>query len=191
MLTHEQAIPWPTLVHRSDVRIFVFVLVVVFPIVDYLLYFRLKSTLQIYTWKIVSKWWLFAVCAWLIRRSGFRLSGFYPSRGHGAHVLHQSRQNAALRAITRARNDCCERITEGLWGRNVPLVDNTRLRGRERPPQDVRHRHHSHESRKPPDGLAPLASAHPCRISTCVGREDFLPDSVKLPATQTHPLGVP
>jgi len=76
MLTPEQAIPWLTLVHRSDARVFTFVLVVVYPIVDYLFYFRLKSTFQIYIWKILGKWSLLAVCVWLIRKNGIRLSDF-------------------------------------------------------------------------------------------------------------------
>lgn len=87
MLSPEQAIPWLTLVHRLDVRIFAFVLVVVFPIVDYLLYFLLRSTLQIYIWNMLAEWSLLGACVWLIHRSGYRLSDFGERAGSISRTL--------------------------------------------------------------------------------------------------------
>lgn len=48
-------------------------LVIVFPIVDYLLYFHLKSTVGLYVWNILAEWSLVAGCAWVIHRDGLRL----------------------------------------------------------------------------------------------------------------------
>ena len=41
--------------------------------VDYLLYFRLRSKLKLYVWNILALWSLVAACLWLIRSNGLRL----------------------------------------------------------------------------------------------------------------------
>jgi uncharacterized protein len=54
--------------------VFTFVLAVVFPILDYVLYPRWKSTMQIYLWNILALWPLTAVCLWTSRMNHLTLS---------------------------------------------------------------------------------------------------------------------
>ena len=62
------------LVQNPAAWVFTFVLVVVFPITDYLLYFRLKSTLGLYVWNLLAEWSLVAGCIWVLRSNGLGLA---------------------------------------------------------------------------------------------------------------------
>ncbi|MGD0402390.1 MAG: type II CAAX endopeptidase family protein [Candidatus Acidiferrales bacterium] len=55
---------WQSAVHSTSAWIFTFTLAVVFPILDYVLYPRLKSTMQIYIWNILALWSLAVACVW-------------------------------------------------------------------------------------------------------------------------------
>jgi uncharacterized protein len=62
MFTVGQPEIWQNAVHSGSAWVFTFVLAVLFPILDYVLYKRLKSTLQIYAWNILAIWSLTAGC---------------------------------------------------------------------------------------------------------------------------------
>jgi hypothetical protein len=64
--------PWQGVVHSPLAWVFTIVLVVAFPVADYLLYFRLRSTVKIYVWNILAEWSLVAACLWLARSNGLR-----------------------------------------------------------------------------------------------------------------------
>ncbi len=49
-------------------------LAVIFPILDYLIYFRLNSKLRLYAWNILAEWSLVAWCISIIRRNGLTLA---------------------------------------------------------------------------------------------------------------------
>jgi membrane protease YdiL (CAAX protease family) len=66
---------------------FTFTLVLIFPFIDNLLYFRLRSTLQIYVWNIVAEWSLVACCAWVIRGAGLTLADFGEQLGDPLRLL--------------------------------------------------------------------------------------------------------
>jgi membrane protease YdiL (CAAX protease family) len=65
---------WQNVLHGPSAWIFTFVLAVVFPLLDYTLYARLKSTLQLYVWNIAAEWALAAACIWQIRTHGLRVA---------------------------------------------------------------------------------------------------------------------
>jgi CAAX protease family protein len=71
----------PGFLHRTDVWFFTFVLAVLYPLADYFLYDHLKSVLQVYVWNILAAWFLSAVAAWLIFRSGLSLADFGQTLG--------------------------------------------------------------------------------------------------------------
>src|SRR5271165_2869987 len=58
------------------VWVFLFVLAVLFPIADYILYSRLKSTMQVYIWNIVALWALTIGCVRLIHNAGMSIADF-------------------------------------------------------------------------------------------------------------------
>lgn len=62
MFTVGQPEIWQNAVHSGSAWVFTFVLAVLFPILDYVLYKGLKSTLQIYVWNILAIWSLTAGC---------------------------------------------------------------------------------------------------------------------------------
>jgi uncharacterized protein len=65
-----------TLLHRTDVWLFTFLLAVLYPLADYFFYSRLKTTLQVYVWNILAAWALTAAAVFLIFRSNLSLSDF-------------------------------------------------------------------------------------------------------------------
>ncbi len=65
---------WQGVVHSPTAWLFTFVLVIVFPILDSLLYFRLNSKLGLYAWNILAEWSLVAWCIWIMLRNGLTLS---------------------------------------------------------------------------------------------------------------------
>jgi membrane protease YdiL (CAAX protease family) len=65
---------WQSALHSTSAWIFTFALAVVFPILDYVLYRRLKTTIQIYIWNILALWFLTACCVWTSRMSRLALS---------------------------------------------------------------------------------------------------------------------
>jgi len=73
MLSMARAGAWQGVIHSPAAWTFTFVLVIVFPIVDYLLYFRLKSTVGLYVWNILAEWSLVAGCVRVIHRNGLKL----------------------------------------------------------------------------------------------------------------------
>jgi uncharacterized protein len=78
---------WQSAVHSTAAWIFTFVLVVVFPILDYVLYRRLKSTMQIYIWNILALWSLTAACIWTSRMSHLTLSDLGEQTGNTFRTL--------------------------------------------------------------------------------------------------------
>jgi len=74
MLSVARAGVWQGVVHSPTAWVFTFVLVVIFPVLDSLLYFRLNSKLGLYAWNILAEWSLVAWCIWIIRRNGLTLS---------------------------------------------------------------------------------------------------------------------
>jgi membrane protease YdiL (CAAX protease family) len=73
MLSMAHAGAWQGVIHSPAAWIFTSVLVIVFPIVDYLLYFHLKSTVGLYVWNILAEWSLVAGCVRVIHRNGLRV----------------------------------------------------------------------------------------------------------------------
>jgi uncharacterized protein len=73
---------WQSAVHSTTAWIFTFVLAVVFPILDYVLYPRLKSTMQIYLWNILALWSLTAACVWTSRMNHLTLSDLGEQTGN-------------------------------------------------------------------------------------------------------------
>jgi len=73
---------WQSAAHGTSAWIFTFVLVVVFPILDYVLYPRLKSTMQIYIWNILALWSLTAACVWTSRMNHLALSDLGEQTGN-------------------------------------------------------------------------------------------------------------
>jgi membrane protease YdiL (CAAX protease family) len=69
------------------VWLFTFVLVLIFPVADHLLYFRLRSTLRIYAWNILAEWSLAAACAWVIHKNGLTLADFGERLGNPSRTL--------------------------------------------------------------------------------------------------------
>jgi hypothetical protein len=78
---------WQNAVHSASVWVFTFVLAVVFPILDYVLYRRLKSTLQIYAWNILALWSLSAACVWIARMNQLALSDLGEQTGNPFRTL--------------------------------------------------------------------------------------------------------
>ena len=87
MLTIARAGIWQGVVHSPTAWVFTFVLVVVFPVVDYLLYFRLNSKLGLYAWNILAEWSLVAWCIWIIRRNGLTLADLAEGWGSPLRLL--------------------------------------------------------------------------------------------------------
>ncbi|MGA7647766.1 MAG: hypothetical protein WBW01_14745, partial [Terriglobales bacterium] len=78
---------WQGVVHDPTAWVFTFVLAVIFPILDYLIYFRLNSKLRLYAWNILAEWSLVAWCIWIIRRNGLTLSDLGEGLGSLLRVL--------------------------------------------------------------------------------------------------------
>jgi hypothetical protein len=78
---------WQSAVHSPSAWIFTLVLAVVFPILDYFLYPRLKSTLQIYAWNILALWSLTAASVWTTRANYLVLSDLGEQFGNAFRTL--------------------------------------------------------------------------------------------------------
>ena len=78
---------WQNTLHSSTIWIFTFVLVVLFPLLDYILYARLKSTLQIYAWNIIAEWALVVACVCVTRPHGLRLVDLGEQLGNPRRTL--------------------------------------------------------------------------------------------------------
>src|SRR5579863_2593934 len=78
---------WQGVVHNPAAWVFAAVLVVVFPIVDYLFYIRLQSKLGLYAWNILAEWSLVAGCVWVVRPNGLRLADFGERLGDPARTF--------------------------------------------------------------------------------------------------------
>jgi CAAX protease family protein len=66
---------------------FTSLLAVVFPIIDYVLYARLKSTLQIYAWNILALWSLAGFCVWISRMNYLTLNDLGQRPGNAYRAL--------------------------------------------------------------------------------------------------------
>jgi membrane protease YdiL (CAAX protease family) len=75
---------WLDAVHSTSAWVFTFLLAVVFPVIDYVLYARLKSTLQIYAWNILALWSLAGACVWITQMNYLTLNdlGERPGNAH-------------------------------------------------------------------------------------------------------------
>src|SRR6202034_345393 len=87
MFTVGQPEVWQNAVHSGSAWIFTFVLAVVFPILDYVLYNRLKSALQIYAWNILAIWSLTAGCVWTGRLNRLTISDLGEQPGNVFRTL--------------------------------------------------------------------------------------------------------
>jgi len=87
MLSVARAGVWQGVVHSPAAWVFTFVLVVIFPVLDYLIYFRLNSKLGLYAWNILAEWSLVAWCIWLMRRNGLTLADLAEGWGSPLRVL--------------------------------------------------------------------------------------------------------
>lgn len=87
MLTAAHAGVWQAVVHSPTAWVFTFVLAVIFPTLDTLIYFRLNSKLGLYAWNILAEWSLVAWCLCIIRRNGLRLADLGEGLGSPLRVL--------------------------------------------------------------------------------------------------------
>ncbi|MGD0215115.1 MAG: CPBP family intramembrane glutamic endopeptidase [Terriglobales bacterium] len=87
MLTAARAGVWQGVVHSPTAWVFTFVLAVIFPTLDTLLYFRLNSKLGLYAWNILAEWSLVAWCVCIIRRNGLRLADLGEGIGSPLRIL--------------------------------------------------------------------------------------------------------
>jgi membrane protease YdiL (CAAX protease family) len=78
---------WPDAVHSTSAWVFTFLLAVVFPVIDYVLYARLKSTLQIYAWNILALWSLAGGCVWITRMNYLTLNDLGERPGNAYRTL--------------------------------------------------------------------------------------------------------
>jgi CAAX protease family protein len=78
---------WLDAVHSTSAWVFTFLLAVVFPAIDYVLYARLKSTLQIYAWNILALWSLAGVCVWITRMNYLTLNDLGERPGNAYRTL--------------------------------------------------------------------------------------------------------
>jgi membrane protease YdiL (CAAX protease family) len=90
---------WLNVLHSPGAWIFTLTLVVVFPILDYKLYARLKSTLQIYAWNICAEWALAAACLWQARSHGMGLADLGEQLGSPRRTLVVAAVLLALIAV--------------------------------------------------------------------------------------------
>jgi len=87
MFTVGQPEIWQNAVHSGSAWFFTFVLAVLFPILDYVLYQRLKSTLQIYAWNILAIWTLTAGCLWTSHLNYLTFSDLGEQAGNAFRTL--------------------------------------------------------------------------------------------------------
>ena len=87
MFTVGQPEIWQNAVHSGSAWVFTFVLAVLFPILDYVLYRRLKSTMQIYLWNILALWSLTAGCLWTIHLNYLTFSDLGEQSGNAFRTL--------------------------------------------------------------------------------------------------------
>jgi len=78
---------WLDAVHSTSAWVFTFLLAVVFPVIDYVLYARLKSTLQIYAWNIFALWSLAGACVWITQLSYLTLNDLGERPGNAYRTL--------------------------------------------------------------------------------------------------------
>jgi uncharacterized protein len=78
---------WRDVLGQPGAWIFTFALVVVFPVLDYRLYARLKTTLQIYAWNIAAEWALVAACVWQVHSHGLGLADIGERLGNPLRTL--------------------------------------------------------------------------------------------------------
>ena len=110
---------WQGVVQSPAAWVFTSVLVVVVPIVDYLLYFRLKSALELYAWNICAEWSLVAGCVWVIRAKGLRLVDIGERLGSPSRTIMVSGLLLAIVAMLviakiRPRNASVEHLSRGV-----------------------------------------------------------------------------
>ncbi len=120
MLSMAHAEAWQGVVHSPAAWVFTFVLVVVFPVVDYLVYFRLGSKVKLYTWNILAEWSLVVGCVWVIRASGLGLRDIGEQLGSPSRTLLASGLLLALVAAvviaskTRSRKPSVEQVSKAV-----------------------------------------------------------------------------
>jgi uncharacterized protein len=78
---------WLDAVQSTSAWVFTFLLSMVLPVIDYVLYRRLKSTLQIYIWNILALWSLAGVCVWINRMNYLTLNDLGERPGNGYRTL--------------------------------------------------------------------------------------------------------
>jgi uncharacterized protein len=87
MLSTAHAAIWQSVAHSPTAWVFTFVLAVIFPTLDSLLYFRLNSKLGLYAWNILAEWSLVAWCIWIMRRYGLTLADLGEGLGSPLRIL--------------------------------------------------------------------------------------------------------
>jgi membrane protease YdiL (CAAX protease family) len=78
---------WLDAVQSTSAWVFTIFLAVVFPVIDYVLYARVKSTLQIYAWNILALWSLAGVCVWITRMNYLTLNDLGERPGNAYRTL--------------------------------------------------------------------------------------------------------
>src|ERR1700730_1209509 len=78
---------WLDAVHSTSAWVFTFLLAVVFPVIDYVLYARLKSTLQIYASNILALWSLAGACVWIAQMNYLTLNDLGERPGNAYRTL--------------------------------------------------------------------------------------------------------
>ena len=120
MLSMAHAGAWQGVVHSPTAWVFTFALVVVFPVVDYLVYFRLNSRLKLYAWNILAEWSLVVGCVWVVRANGLGLSDIGERLGSPSRTLLASGLLLALVAAvviaskTRSRKPSAEQVSKAV-----------------------------------------------------------------------------
>jgi len=75
------------IVYRPDAWIFTVVLVVLFPIADWMVYRRARSKQTVWLWNILAEWSLTAAALWIALRNGWTLADLGESLGNAFRVL--------------------------------------------------------------------------------------------------------
>src|ERR1700733_10205962 len=78
---------WLDAVQSTSAWMFTIFLAVVFPLIDYVLYARLKSTLQIYAWNILALWSLAGACVWIAQMNYLTLNDLGLRAGNAYRTL--------------------------------------------------------------------------------------------------------
>ena len=81
-----QSEAWQFVAHSTAAWVFTFVLAILFPLLDWLVYNRAKSRMAIYAWNVTAEWSLTALCVWVAGRFGVTASSFGEHLGNPLRI---------------------------------------------------------------------------------------------------------